>query len=527
MVSGSGLLGADPSRLRFAVAFGISLLLHLSLLMLNFGEYGEGLPEFSFPRGDRRAKTPDLHLNLNLHNPPGAAVLTEGLAPHVISPQAPHVANGFEVIIEGVKQSPTPSLPSNNAAHTGTAIPKLLTATGGKTDFNVPESEAVKTLRSPENAEASTEVLPMPSLAVDAKPVKDADNKAHDIAAEMEDKKQAEESVTRKLEQEAQQVLAVKEAEKQEAERQHQLQVAATQAENLRLEEVVRQQVAREKTEREIAHLEFLAEQAKAEQRKAELAVREQKMLHEQEMLEQQERALEELNNAEAEKLKQEQLRMARLQSEKLRQEQLRQEQLARLQDEQKAAQLSAAKPRTGQPGPVANDLDEILGAGSARGEQDMDKLLSGRTTDFDKSGVVRHSAVGSTLPVTEPQIPSGVKHSIFGSKNGDVDLNLYIKSWRQKIERNGRLNYAQSAKDRMHADPIVMVSIRSDGSVESITVLRSSGRPEMDEAVRRIVTVNAPYSVFPPSLARKFDVIDIRQVWIFDESLRVTDEMH
>jgi outer membrane biosynthesis protein TonB len=158
-----------------------------------------------------------------------------------------------------------------------------------------------------------------------------------------------------------------------------------------------------------------------------------------------------------------------------------------------------------------------------------MDKMLSGHSGDYDRNGDVIKSSSGSTIPIPNltgsTEAASGVRRSIFGSKNGDVDLNLYIAGWRQKIENTGRLNYSQSAKDKVFNDPIVVVSIRSDGSIENILILRSSGRKEIDDAVRRIVNVNAPFSAFPPSLARRYDVIDIRQVWTFDQLLHINDE--
>jgi len=90
----------------------------------------------------------------------------------------------------------------------------------------------------------------------------------------------------------------------------------------------------------------------------------------------------------------------------------------------------------------------------------------------------------------------------------------------------NGQLNYSQIVKDKIHNDPIVTVSVRADGSVENVIILRSSGRKDIDDAVRRIALVNSPFSAFPPNLARKYDVIDIRQIWIFSEILRITDEL-
>jgi outer membrane biosynthesis protein TonB len=74
----------------------------------------------------------------------------------------------------------------------------------------------------------------------------------------------------------------------------------------------------------------------------------------------------------------------------------------------------------------------------------------------------------------------------------------------------------------RPHTDPLVNVAIRSDGSVESVTFVLSSGVPEIDEAIRRIVQSQAPYESFPAELAREIDVLEIRRTWYFDTAVRL-----
>ena len=74
----------------------------------------------------------------------------------------------------------------------------------------------------------------------------------------------------------------------------------------------------------------------------------------------------------------------------------------------------------------------------------------------------------------------------------------------------------------RPHTHPMVTVAIRSDGSVESVTFVVSSGVAEIDEAIRRIVESQMPYQPFPPRLAREFDVIEIRRTWYFDTAVRL-----
>jgi outer membrane biosynthesis protein TonB len=65
-------------------------------------------------------------------------------------------------------------------------------------------------------------------------------------------------------------------------------------------------------------------------------------------------------------------------------------------------------------------------------------------------------------------------------------------------------------------------VAIRSDGSVESVTFVLSSGVTEIDEAIRRIVQSQVPYQPFQLGLARQFDVIEIRRTWYFDVAVRL-----
>jgi len=79
-----------------------------------------------------------------------------------------------------------------------------------------------------------------------------------------------------------------------------------------------------------------------------------------------------------------------------------------------------------------------------------------------------------------------------------------------------------REAAKRPHTDPLVTVAIRSDGSVESVTFTLSSGVAAIDEAIRRIVQSQTPYQVFPPGLAREYDVIEIRRTWYFDMAIRL-----
>ena len=70
------------------------------------------------------------------------------------------------------------------------------------------------------------------------------------------------------------------------------------------------------------------------------------------------------------------------------------------------------------------------------------------------------------------------------------------------------------------HRLPMVTVAVRSDGSVESVTFVVSSGVAQIDDAIRRIVQSHVHYQAFPPALALEYDVIEIRRTWHFTDAV-------
>jgi outer membrane biosynthesis protein TonB len=125
--------------------------------------------------------------------------------------------------------------------------------------------------------------------------------------------------------------------------------------------------------------------------------------------------------------------------------------------------------------------------------------------------------------PLAQPTTSSGARRrTLFGRTDPNIELVMYAEAWRRKIELNMTFDLVRAALKQPRTDPMVTVALRSDGSVESVTFVRSSGVPQIDEAVRRIVHSQAPYQAFPDSLAREFDVIEIRRTWIFDTAVRL-----
>ena len=96
-----------------------------------------------------------------------------------------------------------------------------------------------------------------------------------------------------------------------------------------------------------------------------------------------------------------------------------------------------------------------------------------------------------------------------------------YIKDWENKVERTGNLNFPSvAAKKNFSGSLILDVGIKSDGSIYSIRINKSSGIDELDEAAKNIVRMSAPFPPLPLEITKELDVYVITRVWTFtDES--------
>lgn len=333
--------------------------------------------------------------------------------------------------------------------------------------------------------------------------------KRQQLASEREVKQQAEQQA---LEQRQQLKLQAAQRQKQAEE------LAAKQkAEDLLARQ--KQQEQQERSARQAAE-QKIAEQKVNEQKLAEQKIAEQKIA-EQKVIEQKltEQKLAEQRAAEQ--------TMTQQRAEQQRAEQQRAEQAAQQSARERAlaASLAAAL--------AAKNSSANAAAGAGADTMATAPALPKNIFSSDLANRAREQARGMDFLRGTPPLSRASeaderarRRSILGSIDREVPLRMYVDSWRQKIERNGNLNYSQIAKDKARGDPVVVVALRSDGSVEEITIVRSSGRADLDEAVRRIIRLNAPYAVFPPNIAAKYDVIEIRRVWNFDETLKILEEM-
>ena len=102
------------------------------------------------------------------------------------------------------------------------------------------------------------------------------------------------------------------------------------------------------------------------------------------------------------------------------------------------------------------------------------------------------------------------------GSSAQEYRFAQYVEDWRLKVERIGNLNYPENARGRIYGSLVLSVSIKSDGSLDSVDVQRSSGHPILDRAAERIVRMASPYARFPANIKRDTDILVITRTWTF-----------
>jgi protein TonB len=117
-------------------------------------------------------------------------------------------------------------------------------------------------------------------------------------------------------------------------------------------------------------------------------------------------------------------------------------------------------------------------------------------------------------------------RRKFIGARTQEYRFAQYIEDWRIKVERIGNLNYPEEARrQQIYGKLQLSVSIRSDGSLESIEVSRPSGHRILDAAAMRIVKLAAPYSALPPEITKDTDILTIVRTWTFTSADRLEAE--
>ncbi len=93
----------------------------------------------------------------------------------------------------------------------------------------------------------------------------------------------------------------------------------------------------------------------------------------------------------------------------------------------------------------------------------------------------------------------------------------LYLYNWQQRIETIGNQHYPQAAREQgAFGDVVLIVDIKSDGSLDKVSISQSSGNEDLDRAALKIVRLAAPFAPFSAEMKESTDILQIIRIWQF-----------
>jgi protein TonB len=101
-------------------------------------------------------------------------------------------------------------------------------------------------------------------------------------------------------------------------------------------------------------------------------------------------------------------------------------------------------------------------------------------------------------------------------ARTRDPHYAKYLEEWIAKVDRVQEANYPAEARGGVYGSVQLSVSIKADGSVESINVDRSSGHAALDRAAVRLVELASPFQPLPPEIRRDGETLVITRTMTF-----------
>jgi protein TonB len=116
-------------------------------------------------------------------------------------------------------------------------------------------------------------------------------------------------------------------------------------------------------------------------------------------------------------------------------------------------------------------------------------------------------------------------RKKFIGARAEEYRFAAYEEDWRSKVERVGTLNYPAEARGKIYGSLRLTVTLKPDGTVDSIELDRSSGLKVLDAAAFKIVKLATPFAAFPPDIRRDTDLLVITRTWFFGQGDKIWTE--
>jgi len=115
-----------------------------------------------------------------------------------------------------------------------------------------------------------------------------------------------------------------------------------------------------------------------------------------------------------------------------------------------------------------------------------------------------------------EPGTDHRVRERFVSSLTTPTELGDWMARWRAKVEATGTAQAQNTALSSNKGDVLMLVSVMSNGHVNRVKVLSSSGDSALDQMARDIALTSGPFDPLPQSVADQTDVLHITRTWRF-----------
>lgn len=111
-------------------------------------------------------------------------------------------------------------------------------------------------------------------------------------------------------------------------------------------------------------------------------------------------------------------------------------------------------------------------------------------------------------------------KRKFLSARTREYKYAEYMERWRSKVEATGNVNYPDEARRQKLSGSLVLdVAINPDGSINAISLERSSGIRLLDRAAKKIVRLAEPFDPFPANISKEIDILHITRTWEFSQT--------
>jgi len=158
------------------------------------------------------------------------------------------------------------------------------------------------------------------------------------------------------------------------------------------------------------------------------------------------------------------------------------------------------------------------------RDESQLDTKKSVPKISLDKNKILSNL---SKLDFKDNEKISNKKLRIknISAKSPEYIYRLYFEAWKKKVERMGAMNYPDAAKlNKSFSNLILKVVLNSNGSIDDISIIKTSGNQGLDQAAMEIVKNGSPYAPFSEQMKKEVDQVSITRIWKFTEDINLTN---